>query len=114
MPPPPQSVSPFAAKLTYTDYLSSSYYGGEGALVAGLRLEKELAVGTARKETQTLFDDAVESVKDKEPFEVAGAVINKNMEVSRVDGNGLITVREAIQDMKETKLLEDAIRFCRT
>tara|TARA_R110000823_G_scaffold309814_1_gene434317 strand:- start:2093 stop:3997 length:1905 start_codon:yes stop_codon:yes gene_type:complete len=114
LPPPPQSVSPFAAKLTYTDYLSSSYYGGEGALVAGLRLEKELAEGTARKETQTLFDDAVESVKDKEPFEVAGAFINKNMEVSRVDGNGLITVREAIQDMKETKLLEDAIRFCRT
>ena len=73
-----------------------------------------MAEGTARKETQTLFDDAVESVKDKEPFEVAGAVINKNMEVSRVDGNGLITVREAIQDMKETKLLEDAIRFCRT
>jgi len=114
LPPPPQSVSPFAAKLTYTDYLSSSYYGGEGALVAGLRLEKELAVGASRKETQTLFDDAVDSFKDKEPFEVAGAVINKNMQVSRVDGNGLITVREAIQDMKETKLLEDAIRFCRT
>jgi len=114
LPPPPQSVSPFAAKLTYTDYLSSSYYGGEGALVAGLRLEKNLAIGAARKKTQTLFDDAVETVPDEEPFEVAGAVINKNMKISKVDGDGLITVREAIQDMKEIKLLEDAIRFCRT
>ena len=47
-------------------------------------------------------------------FEVAGANIEKNMTVPEVEGNGFVTVREAIENMKELKEIEDAIKVCRT
>ena len=109
-----QSVSPFSARVTPLDYISSSHYGGEGYYAAGLRLEKELAEGTARKQSQEAFDNTVDTIKEDDLFEVAGANIEKNMTIPEVEGNGFVTVREAIENMKELKEIEDAIKVCRT